>query len=43
MAKGIITGSAIRIQGGQYVISTRINNPLKETPKKSENNPQKLA
>jgi len=43
MAKGITTGSAIRIQGGQYVISTRINNPLKETPKKSENNPQKLA
>ena len=26
IAKGITTGSAIRIQGGQYVISSRINN-----------------
>lgn len=25
IAKGIITGSAIRIQGGQYVISSRID------------------
>ncbi|MDD5109371.1 MAG: DUF134 domain-containing protein [Candidatus Omnitrophica bacterium] len=27
IAKGIITGSAIRIQGGQYVISSRIDQP----------------
>ncbi len=27
VAKGITTGSAIKIQGGQYVISTRTNNP----------------
>ena len=26
IAKGITTGSAIRIQGGQYIISSRINN-----------------
>ena len=26
IAKGIITGSTIRIQGGQYVISSRIDN-----------------
>ena len=26
IAKGITAGSAIKIQGGQYVISTRINN-----------------
>ena len=26
MAKGITSGSAIRIQGGQYIISSRINN-----------------
>ena len=26
VAKGIATGSAIRIQGGQYVISSRIDN-----------------
>ena len=32
IAKGITTGSAIKIQGGQYVISSRINTgtPLKE-------------
>jgi uncharacterized protein len=28
IAKGITTGSAIRIQGGQYVISSRIDPPL---------------
>ncbi len=26
IAKGLTTGSAIRIQGGQFVISSRINN-----------------
>jgi len=32
VARGITTGSAIKIQGGQYIISTRINTetPLKE-------------
>ena len=29
IAKGITTGSAIRIQGGQYIISSRIDNPTK--------------
>jgi predicted DNA-binding protein (UPF0251 family) len=30
VAKGITTGSAIRIQGGQYVISSRIDNLPKQ-------------
>jgi len=30
IAKGITTGSAIRIQGGQYVISTRIDPTLNQ-------------
>ncbi len=37
IAKGITTGSTIRIQGGQYVISSRIDNPslnIKETTAK---------
>ncbi len=33
IAKGITTGCAIRIQGGQYVISTRINLKEKSQPK----------
>jgi predicted DNA-binding protein (UPF0251 family) len=32
VAKGITTGSAIRIQGGQYVISSRIDNIPKPNP-----------
>jgi len=34
VAKGITTGSTIRIQGGQYVISSQIENPAnqKSTP-----------
>jgi len=40
IAKGLATGSAIRIQGGQYVISSKINNPIKERPIKNENNPK---
>lgn len=31
IAKGIVTGSAIRIQGGQYVISSRID-PVLQKP-----------
>jgi uncharacterized protein len=37
VAKGITTGSAIRIQGGQYVISSRIDNPPKHNPTISVN------
>ena len=33
IAKGITTGCAIRIQGGQYVISSRINLNEKPQPK----------
>ncbi len=32
IAKGITTGSAIRIQGGQYIISSRINNLPNQKP-----------
>ncbi len=32
VAKGIVTGSVIRIQGGQYVISSKIDNPAKQNP-----------
>ena len=44
VAKGITTGSTIRIQGGQYVISSRIDNqPNKINPinqvSQSKNNP----
>ena len=35
VAKGITTGSAIRIQGGQYVISSRID-PTITTPKQGQ-------
>ena len=35
VAKGIITGSAIKIQGGQYIISSRINSlPIQKDNKK---------
>ncbi len=30
IAKGITSGSAIRIQGGQYIISSRADNPIKQ-------------
>ena len=33
IAKGITTGSAIRIQGGQYVISSRQNSAQETMPK----------
>ena len=33
IAKGITTGSAIRIQGGQYVISSRQDSTQETTPK----------
>ena len=32
IAKGIITGSSIRIQGGQYVIGSRIDNLPNQKP-----------
>lgn len=35
-AKGISTGSAIRIQGGQYVISSRIKNSEEDKPAQKE-------
>lgn len=31
IAKGIITGSTIRIQGGQYIISSRIDTPTQQS------------
>ena len=37
IAKGITTGSAIKIQGGQYLISSRIENPTKEKPAATSN------
>jgi uncharacterized protein len=36
IAKGITTGSAIRIQGGQYIISSRIDGLSKECSKPGE-------
>jgi len=36
IAKGITTGSAIRIQGGQYVISSRIDPAIKSIPKQGQ-------
>jgi predicted DNA-binding protein (UPF0251 family) len=38
IAKGITTGSAIRIQGGQYVISSRINTETPSKDKQKNNN-----
>jgi len=32
IARGITTGCVIRIQGGQYIISSRIDNPTNKNP-----------